>query len=152
MSKLYEATLVRGQTYYLGNKRFERGRPETVTAEEKAKLEANGVDRATVIAGDEKSVSILPKFKFKALAKDAKLDNKSERLAGLAALADAKGDVDFEDDEDALEEGDESAEEYDEGSEDSGDFLSEDDEEADPEPPAPKKAAAKKPAARNRTR
>lgn len=104
MSKMYEATLVRGETYYLGSKRFERGKAVLVTPEEKAKLQRNAVDRVTVQESGGTSGEDRQKFTFKEVA--AKAPVKGDKLADLEAMQ-GDGGVSFdEDDADGEEEGD----------------------------------------------
>lgn len=55
----YHATLVRGECYYLGNKRFDKNVPKLVSGDEKAHLEEHAVD--VLNAGTEQ----FPKQKFK---------------------------------------------------------------------------------------
>tara|TARA_Y100000031_G_scaffold140504_1_gene168257 strand:- start:269 stop:514 length:246 start_codon:yes stop_codon:yes gene_type:complete len=72
--KKFLATLVRGNCYYLGNKRFENGKPVEVTIEERDHLEENAVDRFN--AGGESFEK--PKFEFEEAA-DGESTSKSTR-------------------------------------------------------------------------
>lgn len=96
MSKMYEATLVRGETYYLGSKRFERGKPVLVTQEEKAKLNRNAIDRVTVQESGGTSGEDRQKFVFKEVA--VKAAEKGDKLADLDAMQ-GDGGVSFDEDE-----------------------------------------------------
>jgi len=100
MSKMYEATLVRGETYYLGSKRFERGKPVLVTLEEKAKLNRNAIDRVTVQESGGTSGEDRQKFVFKEVA--VKAADKSDKLADLDAMQ-GDGGVSFDEDTEGKE-------------------------------------------------
>jgi hypothetical protein len=62
----FEATLIHGETYFLGNKCFLRGQPLTVTAAEKAQLEDNehAGDILSLMHGDEVDTHVRMKFSF----------------------------------------------------------------------------------------
>jgi hypothetical protein len=139
----YQATLVRGSTYYLGpENRFEHGKPRIVTAAEKRKLETNAVENRTIMSGDLKEVDQICKFKFVPVAAPA--TPKVSKAAELAAMQN-DGGVDFEEetDEDDLDE------DADEGEDDGeGDDLG--DETPAPQPEKPAKAQVKAGRGRNR--
>ena len=135
MSKSYEATLVRGETYYLGERRFDKGKPQIVTLVEKKKLEDRAVDRFTSISGDQKEITEKPKFKFKEVEEKAK--PKADKAAELAAMQ-GDGGVGFEEDEEESE--DEAGEET-EGDEGEGD-------EAPAKAPAGRKSSQQRPVRR----
>lgn len=145
MSKKYKATLVRGETYVLGNKTWLRGQSHPIDANTKRHLEQSAVDRLTTTGPDGKEVSLRQKFKFEViteLEETAAAKGKSDKLAELESMQN-DGGVDFEDDEPADEEHD-----------DVGDADSADDEAGD-EPdeetaPAPEKAKRANPV-RSRT-
>ncbi len=96
MSKGYWATLIRGETYYLGTRRFERGKKQLVSASDKEKLVEHAVDRLTVTDGGYKEVDVRQKFRFEASNEAA--PTKVDRAAEFEAMQN-KGGVDFEDDD-----------------------------------------------------
>ena len=57
------ATLIYGTTYYLGNKRFEAGKPVAITANEADMLRDKSVAR-TVIDGDKRETLETKRFKI----------------------------------------------------------------------------------------
>lgn len=62
---MFTATLTKGETYYLRDRRFERGVPEPVTADEKEWLEEHATDVATLTDSDGgKEAVIRQKFTF----------------------------------------------------------------------------------------
>jgi len=61
------ATLVYGETYYLGNKRFEVKKPVSVTEAEAAALKPKVVSR-TIIDGDKRDSIDTPRFKIEGSA------------------------------------------------------------------------------------
>ncbi len=116
MTKSYKATLVRGETYYLGPKRFERNIGQPVTEEEMKKLKARAVDRLTTTSADSKEVTIRQKFKFEEVV-GAPAKGKADKLAELAAMQ-GSGGIEFEEEDaaegeeaEAEEEGDDTGEE-----------------------------------------
>lgn len=72
-SARFLARLVRGQTYILGDKRFDAGKPVEVTAGERSHLEQFAVDHQTVpgrYGGDELENVVHQKFKFEEVEND----------------------------------------------------------------------------------
>lgn len=72
--KKFVATLVRGNCYYLGNTRFDKGVPTPVTLAQRDHLEENAIDRMD--AGGE--LFEKAKFEFEEVT-DAKSDSKPTR-------------------------------------------------------------------------
>lgn len=140
MTKHYEATLVRGETYSIREYTFEKGKPQIIPASLKAKLEKNAIERVTIKVSEyEKEGLVRPKFKFKEA--EASAVTKAERFADLASVADDTGDVDFDE------------EEQDEGHSDTADSEVDDAEEAettDEEEDAPKPTKPSKRSGRNK--
>lgn len=65
MSKVHTATLIRGLTYYLGNKKFSKGVPVKVSEDERDILEEQAIDVQDLMNGNEFSETIeVPKFSF----------------------------------------------------------------------------------------
>lgn len=142
MSKQYKATLVRGESYMLGNKKFARGIPVTVSEEEKKKLQTNAVLRYTVQGADGKEVDIKQQFKFEEI-KGAAAAPKSDKLKELEAMQ-GDGGVEFEDDAED-EDDSEAEEETDENASDDEYAVDEgDDTDEKPATPAPKKTGGGK--------
>lgn len=150
MSKKYKATLVRGETYILGNKTWNRSIPalrsHTVDAATMKHLKASAVDRYTLNGPDGKEVDIKCKFKFEEVPELAETkggaSGKVDKLAELASMQN-DGGVDFDDDEAEDEEldADESDDEFaDEEQDDAGDAdtAGDEDDVVEEHAPAPK--------------
>lgn len=139
----YKAVLKFGETYYLGPaKEFKRGKPEVITAAEKARLSRQAVDLLTVTHGNEKSTQSRCKFVFEPCAAPAPRKSKAEELAEMQGDGGVEG---YENDEDA-----------DEGDADNGDADGEEEGseegEANDEAPAPRTRGRNPPANRTRNR
>ena len=150
----YKATLVRGETYYLGpENRFERGIPKVVSAAEMKKLKRNAVERRTIISGEEKEVDVVCKFKFEPVTSSVAV--KGDKAKELAEMQ-GDGGVDFdEEDEDEVEAEDAADTEADEAGdeEEAGETETADDAGDMEEDPAPAKTTVRKAApARSRRR
>lgn len=66
--KTYKATLVRGNTYYLGNQRFDKGKPVNVTTAQKEHLDEHAVDVLTLKSNEGAEAVYKEKFEFEPLA------------------------------------------------------------------------------------
>lgn len=130
----YKATLKYGESYTIGGTVFLRGKPQVISEAMKNKLEASAIDRLTLIEGEgEKSLVKRQKFVFQAVEAQPGVETKAERFAGMAAMAEAQGDAEFDEDDGS----------DDEGESDTGDFEDAEseeaagEEEAEPEPQKP---------------
>lgn len=74
----HRATLVHGTTFFLGTKRFDKGVPKNVTADEKEYLSANAIDVKTIEGGD---VHEKAKFKFEEIDDEAEATDETEVAA-----------------------------------------------------------------------
>jgi hypothetical protein len=81
----HTATLVRGQTYYLRQKLFQRDVAVPITDEEMEHLQEHGVDYLTVGAGSEEATSQpFPKFLYAAI-QDAPTAEPAKAKRGIAS-------------------------------------------------------------------
>lgn len=85
MADKYEATLVRGEVYFLGNKEFRKGVAGRVTQAEKEHLEKHAVDKRTVDNGPDPETReevVFPKFTFVEIAAEPAAGGVAEAKEG----------------------------------------------------------------------
>lgn len=84
-TKIY-ATLVHGNVYWLGEKKFEAGKRVEVTADEQAHMQTHAIDSVTINAGTSSArAEVRQKFEFETVAPEATAAELAATVATPAA-------------------------------------------------------------------